>query len=569
MTRHGKLWMAAIGVIAGLLLAAQAGAATVWVEGEDSNIAMVQRDPDYDSVKKSELSGEDWVSNYSAGRQGMVDYRFDVLRPGEYTFWLRATPVDGALSYRLNAGQWTPVDVSNPADSTNVAVDGAPEQRILAWLNLGKVTLSAGTNKITFRIAGGQNNQGAIDAFLFTTEDLTPRGKDKPESLTHEIPAPPAPQGTWAFQPGRDTYSPKALLDLRYLNEREAGEHGFIKLSADGADFVRGDGEPIRFWAVNTAIWSAEDPQLMADHARFLAKRGVNMVRWHGNITPKKDGARMTDFDAEAREQLWRGVAAFKKEGIYVTASPYWANSCTPQPRWPVPRRGGKDMHALLFFDPDLQNAYKSWLRAIYEPVNPYTGVALKDEPAIAVIQIQNEDSLLFWTINNLKGEDLDVASRKFGEWLAKKYGSLAAAQQAWQGARVQGDDPGRGLMRFYDIWEMTQPQQAGSGKDRRLSDQLQFWTETMYEFNREIERFLREEIGCRQLINAGNWKTADAVRLEDCERYSYTANQVIAVNRFTWATPTWATSAAGPSSMATASRTARCSCARTCWPPT
>jgi len=61
----------------------------------------------------------------------------------------------------------------------------------------------------------------------------------------------------------------------------------------------------------------------------------------------------------------------------------------------------------------------------------------------------------------------------------------------------------------------------------------LQFWTETMYEFNREIERFLREEIGCRQLINAGNWKTADAVRLEDCERYSYTANQVIAVNRY------------------------------------
>ena len=35
------------------------------------------------------------------------------------------------------------------------------------------------------------------------------------------------------------------------------------------------------------------------------------------------------------------------------------------------------------------------------------------------------------------------------------------------------------------------------------------------------------------QLINAGNWRTADATRLNDAERWSYTANEVIAVNRY------------------------------------
>jgi hypothetical protein len=54
-----------------------------------------------------------------------------------------------------------------------------------------------------------------------------------------------------------------------------------------------------------------------------------------------------------------------------------------------------------------------------------------------------------------------------------------------------------------------------------------------MHRFNGDCERYLREELGCKQLINAGNWRTADAAKLDDAERWSYTANQVIAVNRY------------------------------------
>ncbi len=54
-----------------------------------------------------------------------------------------------------------------------------------------------------------------------------------------------------------------------------------------------------------------------------------------------------------------------------------------------------------------------------------------------------------------------------------------------------------------------------------------------MYRFNAEIARYLREELGCKQLINAGNWRTVDAIRLNDVERWSYTANEVLAVNSY------------------------------------
>ena len=57
-------------------------------------------------------------------------------------------------------------------------------------------------------------------------------------------------KGTWAFTPARDQFSPNALLDLRYLNEKEAGQSGFVRRSADGNDFVLGNGQQARFWSI-------------------------------------------------------------------------------------------------------------------------------------------------------------------------------------------------------------------------------------------------------------------------------------------------------------------------------
>ena len=134
------------------------------------------------------------------------------------------------------------------------------------------------------------------------------------------------PDQTWAFQPAEDTFSPQALLDLRYLNEKFAGEHGFVKRSPDGNDFVRGDGQPIRFWGGTTyvqrdAFRNGRDGWAdLRHHARFLAKRGVNMVRLHGDVTPKDQNSKITDVDQGAVDEIWRLVAAMKQEGIYCTS---------------------------------------------------------------------------------------------------------------------------------------------------------------------------------------------------------------------------------------------------------
>ncbi len=221
-----------------------------------------------------------------------------------------------------------------------------------------------------------------------------------------------------------------------------------------------------------------------------------------------------------------------KKEGIYATISPFWSEGASVGPSWGIPGVTAEQSAAgLLFFDPTMQEGYRAWLKALYAEPNPYTGIPLAADPAVAIIQLQNEDSLLFWTLNNIQGEPRTRLCRLFGDFLKGKYGSLERAKAAWGGAGNKDDDFAGGVVALDNIWELTQDR-AGA-RARRLDDMTEFLSRTMFEFNRKTEKFLRDDLGCKQLINAGNWQTADRVKLNDAERWSYTANQVIAVNRY------------------------------------
>ncbi len=81
-------------------------------------------------------------------------------------------------------------------------------------------------------------------------------------------------------------------------------------------------------------------------------------------------------------------------------------------------------------------------------------------------------------------------------------------------------------------IWDLTQP--ASGGKAKRLADETEFLARTQYDFYKSMYNYLRDTVGLKQLINASNWKTADQLKLEDLERWSYTACQVDALNRYT-----------------------------------
>src|SRR5205823_6209951 len=151
-------------------------------------------------------------------------------------------------------------------------------------------------------------------------------------------------------------------------------------------------------------------------------------------LASKEKGGRSHAVDTREIDGVWRFVAAARKEGIYTTISPYWATAQQAE-AWGIEGyTGANGLWGLLFFNETLQSAYKEWVRALYAPTNPYTGIPLARDPAVALIQVQNEDSLLFWTMQAMRPEQLDRLGRQFGVWLARKYGSLDAARQAWEG---------------------------------------------------------------------------------------------------------------------------------------
>lgn len=509
-------------------------AGLIVIEGEDAVSARVTRHPWwYDKVLTNELSGGAWISHFSKDSTGEVTFSVAIDSPAEYTLWLRANPT-GVLSWQLNDGAWQLIDFESAADRRNIAEDGKIDLRFIAWINLGTLALSSGTHTIAFRMLSPNEHHGAIDQLVLASEPFVPHGP---------VPA-GAPRGTvrvfssndsWAFDPQDDTFQTNAVFDLRCLNEAYAGQHGFITLTPDGMGFARGDGQPMRFWsAVDDAYRTT--PEQMEQHCRFIAKLGVNMVRIHAGIYNATEGARITDVNEKELDGIFRFVAACKTNGIYLTISPYWAHVTAPK-SWGIEGYAGKQPWGLLFFNKKLQQAYKTWVRELYTRTNQYTGMPLKDEPAVAIIQVKNEDSLLFWTFSRIEEPQMKILRRQYGKWLVRKYGSWEKIKAAWGTASDTKDNPARGEAGFLNLWELTSAAPpAGGGRAQRRADQTEFLAWIQHSFYADIARYYRDTLGCKQLINAMNWKSADPIALDDVERWTYTANDVIAVNRYTGA---------------------------------
>jgi hypothetical protein len=325
-------WVLAAWVLAGLGGAAIAAEPLIWVEGEQAGRTQLVDNAGLNDVNPDELSGGKWVCSFSHEQEptGTAEYAVEITEAGQYHLWVRAVGGTG-LAYRLDgAKDAVDVAIDKGKDPIPVAADGNPfYPPAAAWYDLGLVDLTRGGHTITWYLGGLKEKVrwGGMDCFVLTTGAFTPNGKYKPGQKSPEpIPA-FKPGQTWDFVPQADKLDPAAVLDLRYLNEKVAGEHGFIRLSPDGDSFVRGDGQPIRFWAASPGFEPEVDLAARKHDAQFLAKRGVNFARVWCNLFRTVEGSKITDVDEKALDDLFKTVAAMKAAGIYLTINPYWAVS--------------------------------------------------------------------------------------------------------------------------------------------------------------------------------------------------------------------------------------------------
>jgi len=505
--------------LCGHVLAASEGA-YVWWEGEDayehnfSNRAFAPRSLDHPDG----LSGGDWLNN--GGKRGPEEvfarWRIDVPVEATYRLYARKFWHHGPFRWRFDDDPWQ--------ELRRVAlIDDVPLRLHVTatWSFVGEVDLTAGPHEFEVRLLAGrgENAVGAFDCFALTRGPWVPSGKLKPGEKTRR-----AMPGFWAFEPDTDTFA-ESPMDLRRLNHTVAGEKGFLR--REGASLVFTDeGRPVRFWGVCAGANAVElDPASVDYLARKLAKAGVNLVRLHSGIFDRS-AADPATVDMEYLRKLHYFVYALKQQGIYTALSIYFPLWFDVKPHYGLPgyqKTGNKKPFSLLFFHPRMQEIYRSWAHSLMTTPNPYTGVPLADDPAVAIYEIANEDNYFFWTFTpgqNIPFESLQVLEAEFGSWASAKYGSPGDALKHWQFG-LDRDDAAQGRLGLLPVWNLTrQGLQRQSRARRRAQDQARFLTEQHRDFYEAMVEWLRGSVGVKCPIVATNWAVADADTLGALDKY-------------------------------------------------
>jgi hypothetical protein len=192
-------------------------------------------------------------------------------------------------------------------------------------------------------------------------------------------------------------------IDISFVfeHERPAGKHGFVRVDGDRLAFA--DGVEARFWGTNFNSGANFPSYEYAETtARRLAKFGVNIVRTHqmdaewatpnifqANRARPKDHTRTLDPDS--LDRLDYLIYCLKREGIYLYLDLLTYRQFRPGDL--VESVDGLPQAAkpYLYFDRRLIALQKEFNEALWTHVNPYTGLAYCDDPAIALSELVNE----------------------------------------------------------------------------------------------------------------------------------------------------------------------------------
>lgn len=189
---------------------------------------------------------------------------------------------------------------------------------------------------------------------------------------------------------------PGSALDFSgmCLQDAPAGKYGWLRNVSGEFEFERKPGETQRFYGVNLSHAANYLSHAEADRLtdRFV-RIGYNSIRIHHYD-------RFWD-DVENREKLDYLVARAIEKGLYITTDLYVSRVI----KWRevgIERDGDMDktdFKRLIATDDAVFQNWCAFAREFLEHVNPYTGRAYKDEPAMPLISLVNEggESIETW----------------------------------------------------------------------------------------------------------------------------------------------------------------------------
>jgi hypothetical protein len=485
----------------------------VWLEGESPRATNFPEHHAFEPASPAEanvLSGGRWLGALDAGQSLFAEYDFNLHARGEYEFFSRKFWLHGPFRWRVDDGPWRQVErdlflLDRAALRTHVEVN---------WVAHGRIPLESGNHVLRVETTE-PSGAAAFDAFVLSNTAFVPRGKLRPGQTYPE-----APTGWFVFDPPTDDFSPTPI-DLRRLNQVRAGADGFVE--ARNGQLVFGQtGRGVRFFGVNAKreLLLAE-PEIQRRYARRLAKLGVNLVRLDARVVG--EGSQRQPDEVWIR-RIHEFVDRLAQEGIYSSLSIYFPLLLPLAEQDGFPGYTGQAPFGLSYFSEEFDGVLRSWWRALLTSRSPSTGRTLAEEPALAMVELINEDSLLFWTsrpYETIPEPQTVLLERRFGAWLTARHGSVKAALAAWGGDRVRGDEPTQGRAGFVDLWRMAHDGSV------RSKEQAEFLARLMRSSYASTADYLRT-LGLRAPTVCSNWHTADERVLGPLDNWANTACDVM-----------------------------------------
>ncbi len=210
---------------------------------------------------------------------------------------------------------------------------------------------------------------------------------------------------------------PGSVLDFSGTLDAPAGKYGPVVVRNGQFEFRDRPGVQVRFYGTNL-VDTAQflDRQWSERLADRMAKAGFNLVRIHhhdNGLSVRKNGT-STELNAENLDRLNWLIACFKKRGIYVVTDCYVSRTFAPEE---LKEWGGKDFKHLVFLKRSALENWKRFTKNWFTSKNPYTGLALKDDPVLIAVNLVNEGFLgKPWT-----GEMGKLKEQQFAGWLDSK----------------------------------------------------------------------------------------------------------------------------------------------------
>lgn len=188
-----------------------------------------------------------------------------------------------------------------------------------------------------------------------------------------------------------------SALDFSAKLDAPAGKYGPVTRNANGNFVFRDRPEKtVRFYGPNLVGTSQiPDKKLAEEMADRFASFGFNIIRFHhhddvlfdhtGKAPDRLNAANMDKFDYLA--------SCLKKRGIYYTTDIYVSRNNISAPELGDLGKisNVREYKALFYIDDRVFNEWKRWAGEFLGHVNPYTGLALKDDPALITLSLVNE----------------------------------------------------------------------------------------------------------------------------------------------------------------------------------